>query len=216
MIRKNKKFIDPRYFMEEKVEGGPLDQLDEMAMGPEARGEAEKATSTAGAIVDAEQAHEEFVWLTDRLLYAINQIGGVYVVNKDLATRKDQMHLYNDDISTLYRALGTQAAQYSEELATMAQEPLGLTLDDKGIAADRAGLLHAKYPEFAKAFKALIVFAKKSLDIDAMTDIGERAGVKLSVVQPPQPYFDAGDIEWLSAIYGDIFRLAATGKAAEQ
>ena len=29
MIRKNKKFIDPRYFMDEKMEGGSLDQLEE-------------------------------------------------------------------------------------------------------------------------------------------------------------------------------------------
>ena len=138
MIRKNKKFIDPRYFMDEKVEGGALDQLDE---GFFDRFKKQKPAATAAATAAAPDRHadlrarlagEEMIEDTRAFLKRIDEMVElfrdleVYKSGQDLVSKLN-MQIYEKDLATLKQLL--QSEEGAETMATQSATNEAQVLD---------------------------------------------------------------------------------------
>ena len=125
MIRKNKKFIDPRYFMEEKVEGGVLDQLDEMAYSA-------GAMSAAGEKLDKRElwTARYNAWNLYRTKFnefhtALEEAGGYAVIQSEPGNT-----YYSRPVATMWEILLQAAQKYGmvssePRLADTASVPAG-------------------------------------------------------------------------------------------
>jgi len=213
MIRKNKKFIDPRYFMEEKVEGGALDQLDEMAF-------------SAGALASAESdldANEKWqarydAWNLYQALFnefhkALEEAGGYQWLEAKGA-------YYSRPIATMWRLLWQEARKFG----MVSSEPQLSSSVELGAGGQKS--INAARQKIKDILVKLVASAQGWLDsgVGAMKcdgTTGAEGHCKLLKTAPaagggPELYFTQENLTTLTGIIDKIGSVSQPGAEATQ